>query len=98
MRHLMRHLVVAAAICLGAGKAAHAIDPAPPPQTAPIATTAASGAAPVRAAMHSAARGPAAAPSNLDPVRGPVATNPHAYPYDAIGMQPYHTWNGYSPN
>ena len=94
----MRYLVMTAAICVGAGETVHANDSAPPPQTARVATTAAGDAAPVRAAIHGGARAVAAAPSNLDPVRGPVATNPHAYPYDAIGMQPYHTWKGYSPN
>ena len=97
MRHLTRYLVVTAALCCGTVPAVQAADPAPPPPAARIATTAAAGAAPLRAAMNSGARGPAA-PSNLDPVRGPVATNPHAYPSDTIGMQPYHTWQGYSPN
>lgn len=88
MRSLKGSLVAAAALALAVGQA-EAADPVPP-RTAPLV---------VRPAPPGRVVRPVAAPrSNLDPLRGPVAINPGAYPADALELQPRHTWKGYAEN
>ncbi|MBX3026118.1 hypothetical protein KF840_14515 [bacterium] len=88
MTYLMGPLVPAAALLLAAGLA-HAAEVAPP-RANPVV---------VRPAAEGRAVQPLTVPrSNLDPLRGPVANQPGAYPSEALEMQPQHTWKGYSAN
>lgn len=89
MRHLMGCLAIV--LALGAG-AANAVEPVPAAAVSNAAVR-----APVASALETR-RAPLAGASNLDPVRGPVVSNPQAYPREAVGLQPVHTWRGVDAN
>lgn len=86
MQQMTSGLIIAAALAVLAVAAPAA--EAPPRGNVPLparASAAATGA--VRPAVETR--------SNLDPLRGPVANDPRAYPYDAVNMQPPHTWRNH---
>jgi hypothetical protein len=87
MQQMTRDLILAAAL-VGMAIAAGATEP-PARPAAPAA---------VHDARDRAVRPALQTRSNLDPLRGPVATSPRAYPYDAVEMQPVHSWRGYAEN
>ncbi len=92
MKHLTGYVVLAAAagaLC-AAPRAANAVDQAAAPQV-------------VRADAASApsSRDALGRVSNLDPARGPVGSDPHALPADAVDWKsdaPHHTWRGTAAN
>lgn len=93
MKHLTGYVVLAAAaIGLGAPQAVRAAEQGAAPQV--VRADAPASAAPARHAAVGTA-------TNLDPARGPVVSDPHALPSDAIDWKsdaPHHTWRGTSAN
>lgn len=87
MQHMTRELFIAAAFAVVAVQAGAAEPLAPRPAPAAAHDPGTRGGA-VRPAV--------ATRSNLDPLRGPVANDPRAYPYEAVKMQPRHTWSGHA--
>jgi hypothetical protein len=103
MKHLMGYVALAAAAVLltAAPARLRALDLDAQPQAATVGAAAVRVAPNVHPAVGAVRGQPASTSGNLDPYRGPVVSNPHAYPHDAIGSPsgaPYHTWKGYSPN
>lgn len=92
MKHLMGYLVLAAAAAILSAAPLSAMDRRAPARAAQGGRPAANARPPGGGTRQA----PMAGAGNLDPARGPVVSNPNAYPHEMLGNNvPRNTWPGY---
>ncbi|MDX2170254.1 MAG: hypothetical protein SF182_24495 [Deltaproteobacteria bacterium] len=95
MKHVTRYLALATA------SAAIGLTMQPVGATEPAAARPALRADAPPARVAPPLRTDRAVANNLNPARGPVVSDPHALPSEAVDWTsdaPHHTWSGYSAN